>query len=103
MRTHCGAFLKADPSGVRMKNHYWNCLTCQAAERREEALHLAETEVSEEISRAVGQVVHTLIGPADAVRLVAQRIFDEYPPVGYGTRAAVFPDRTVVVHARSCE
>lgn len=63
----------------------------------------AEAEVTVEMSRAVGQVVHTLIGPEASVRLVAQRIFDDYPPEGYGTRAVVFPDRTVIVRARSCD
>ena len=103
VRAHCGAYIRRDRPGVKMQNHVWNCLTCQKAVDRENALSLAESDVGEAVSRSGSQVVHTLVGPADAVRLVAQRIFDEFPPAGYGTRATIFPDRTVIVRARSCD
>ena len=50
-----------------------------------------------------GRVTYTLTGPEDAVKVRAQQIFDDYPPMGYGTRITVFPDRTVIVRAGSCD
>lgn len=50
-----------------------------------------------------GSVTYTLTGPEAEVKARVKELFKEFNPLGYGTRATIYPDRTVVWRAGSCD